>query len=128
VKKFLDTGNKVAEMMKNMTDRLKKFEQDYEIYVDAQDAKSYWFVVARMPKKQESLHSIHRAKKYISGLNEEGNVLVFSDPEITETFSIENWGKMDTFDDFVDKALASILEDKEESDKGSKEGCGTGCS
>jgi hypothetical protein len=119
---------KVTEMKKDMKDRLKKFEQDYEIYIDATDAKSYWFVEARMPKKQESLHSIHRAKKYISGLNEEGNVLVFSDPEITETFSIENWGKMDTFEDFVDKALASILEDQEESDKGYKEGCGTGCS
>ena len=115
-------------MKKNMTDRLKKFERDYEIYVDAQDAKSYWFVVARMPKKQESLHSIHQEKKYISGLNEEGNVLVFSDPEISENFSIENWGKMDTFEDFVDKALASILSDKEESDTGAKEGCGTGCS
>jgi hypothetical protein len=115
-------------MMKSMKDRLKKFEQDYEIYVDAQDAKSYWFVVARIPKKQDSLHHLHRGKKYISGLNEEGNVLVFSEPETTENYSIENWGTMDTFDDFVDKALAHILEDKEESDRGFKEGCGTGCS
>ena len=125
-------------MIKSMKDRLKKFEQDYEIYVDAQDAKSYWFVVARIPKKQDSpvlnpydqpdrLHHVHRGKKYISGLNEEGNVLVFSDPEITENYSIENWGKMDTFDDFVDKALADILAEKEESEKGFKEGCGTGC-
>ncbi|MCK9593855.1 MAG: hypothetical protein M0Q91_17785 [Methanoregula sp.] len=126
-------------MIKSMKDRLKKFEQDYEIYVDAQDAKSYWFVVARIPKKQDSpvlnpydqpdsLHHLHRGKKYISGLNEEGNVLVFSDPEITENYSIENWGKMETFDDFVEKALADILADKEEAEKGFKEGCGTGCS
>jgi hypothetical protein len=125
-------------MMKNMKDRLKKFEQDFEIYVDAQDAKSYWFVMARIPRKQDSpvlnpydqpdrLHHLHRSKKYISGLNEEGNVLVFSEPETTENYSIENWGKMDTFDDFVEKALASILAEKEESDKGMKEGCGTGC-
>jgi len=125
-------------MMENMKDRLKKFEQDFEIYVDAQDAKSYWFVVARIPKKQDNpvlnpydqpdrLHHLHRSKKYISGLNEEGNVLVFSEPELTENYSIENWGKMDTFDDFVEKALASILAEKEESDKGMKEGCGTGC-
>ena len=125
-------------MMENMKDRLKKFEQDFEIYVDAQDAKSYWFVVARIPKKQDNpvlnpydqpdrLHHLHRSKKYISGLNEEGNVLVFSEPELTENYSIENWGKMDTFDDFVEKALASILAEKEESDKGMKEGCGAGC-
>jgi hypothetical protein len=116
-------------MIKDIRDRLKNFEKEYEIYVDAQDAKSYWVVMARIPKKQESLyHHDHRAKKYISGLNEEGNVLVFSDPEITENFSIENWGKMMTFEDFVDKALKSILADKEEADKGVKEGCGTGCS
>ncbi len=126
-------------MIKNMKDHLKKFEQDHEIYVDAQDAKSYWLVMARIPRKQDSpvlnpydqpdrLHHLHHAIKYISGLNEEGNVLVFSDPEISENFSIENWGKMDTFDDFVEKALAQILADKEESDEGSKEGCGTGCS
>jgi gentisate 1,2-dioxygenase len=125
-------------MMKNMKDRLKKFEQDFEIYVDAQDAKSYWFVMARIPRKQDSpvlnpydkpdrLHHLHRSKKYISGLNEEGKVLVFSEPELTENYSIENWGKMDTFDDFVEKALASILAEKEESDKGMKEGCGAGC-
>jgi hypothetical protein len=121
-----------------MKDYLKKFEQDHEIYVDAQDAKSYWLVMARIPKKQDRpslnpydqpdrLHHMHRAIKYISGLNEEGNVLVFSDPEITENYSIENWGKMDTFDDFVEKALVSILADKGESDKEMKEGCGTSC-
>jgi hypothetical protein len=126
-------------MIKDIKDRLKKFEQDYEVYVDAQDAKSYWLVMARIPKKQDSpgmnpydqpdrLHHLHYSKKYISGLNEEGNVLVFSDPEITDTFSIENWGKMDTFEDFVDKALKSILADKEEVFEGLKEGCGTGCS
>jgi len=119
-------------MIKNIKDHLKKFEQDHEIYVDAQDAKSYWLVMARIPKKEDqdnlrNLHNLHRSKKYISGLNEEGNVLVFPNPEISENYSIENWGKMDTFNDFVEKALASILSEKEESDKGMKEGCGTSC-
>jgi hypothetical protein len=125
-------------MMKSLKDRLKKFEQDHEVYVDAQDAKSYWLVMARIPKQDNPVlnpyvqpdrtHHLHRAIKYISGLNEEGNVLVFPDPETTENYSIENWGKMNTFNDFVDKALASILTEKEASEKGLKEGCGTGCS
>jgi hypothetical protein len=130
---------KVTRMIKNMKDHLKKFEQDHEIYVVARDVKSYWLVIARIPKGQDSpvlnpydqpdrRHHRHRGKKFISGLNEEGNVLVFSDPDISENFSVENWGKMDTFDDFVEKALAQILADKEESDEGLKEGCGTGCS
>src|SRR5512136_1857993 len=119
-------------MIKNMKDHLKKFEQDHEIYVDAEDAKSYWLVMARIPNKQDSqvlnpydqpdrLHHLHRSRKYISGLNEEGNVLIFPDPEISENYSIENWGKMDSFSDFVEKALASVLADKEESDKEMKE-------
>ena len=32
------------------------------------------------------LHHLHRGRKYISGLNEEGNVLVFSDPENLREF------------------------------------------
>jgi hypothetical protein len=115
-------------MLKRVMDKLKKFEQDYEIYVDAQDAKSYWFVVAEIPNKQDTQHRRHRRIRYISGSNEEGNVLVFPEPEISENYSIETWGKMDSFDDFVNKALSRILADKEESDKGFKEGCGTGCS
>ena len=111
-------------MFQEIKDRLKKFEQDHEVYVDAQDAKSYWMATARIPRKQESHHW---ARRYISGRNEEGNVLIFSDPDIMETYSLENWGTMKSFEDFVDKALAAILGDKEESDQKPEGGCGTGC-
>jgi hypothetical protein len=114
----------VTGVQKKTQDLLKKFEQDYEIYVDAHDEKSYWVVTARIPHKQDSHH---RSRRYISGRNEEGNVLIFIDPDLRDTYSIENWGTMETFEDFVDKTLAAILADMEESDQKLQEGCGTSC-
>ncbi len=103
---------------------LKKFEQDHEIYVDAQDTQFYWVTNSRILKKQESHH---RSRKYVSGPNEKGNVLIFPDHERSDAYVTENWGTLKTFDDFVQKALASILADKEESDQKLEEGCGTSC-
>jgi hypothetical protein len=106
---------------------LKKFEEDYEVYVDAQDAKSYWMVYARLPREQESLHTIHRPVRFISSRNDEGTVLVLTDPEMSENYSIENWGTMNTFEDFVRKALEKIVDYKKEAEQGKREGCGTSC-
>jgi hypothetical protein len=90
---------------------LKKFEQDHEIYVEARDQKSYWEVTAKMPKKIDSLHRLHRTKKYISGREQEGNVLVLQNPEVYESYTVEQWGPMATFDDFVGKALSALKQD-----------------
>ena len=109
---------------KKIQELLKKFEQDHEIYVSAQDAQTFWMVNARISKKQESHH---RSRKYVSGPNEQGNILIFPDHERSDAYVTENWGTMETFGDFVDKALASILADKEESDLNLKEGCGASC-
>jgi hypothetical protein len=81
-------------------------------------------VNARIPKKQESHH---RSRKYVSGPNENGNVLIFPDHQRSDAYITENWGILKTFDDFVRKALDSILADKEESDLKQKEGCGASC-
>lgn len=113
--------------MKKTADLLKKFEQEHEVYVSADDSKFYWIVTARIPKKEEILHHTHRGKTYVSGLNQEGNVLVLTEPELSENYTIESWGTLDSFDEFVEKALVRILEDKEEYDKGFAEGCGTQC-
>jgi hypothetical protein len=109
---------------KKIQELLKKFEQDHEIYVSAQDAQTFWMVNARIPKKQESHH---RLRKYVSGPNEKGNVLIFPDHERSDAYLTENWGTIRTFEDFVEKALASILTDKEESDQKLQEGCGSTC-
>jgi hypothetical protein len=116
-------------MGKKTEELLKKFERDHEIYVDATDALTYWIIHARTPKSQEEgLHHLHLGKKYVSGPNEDGNVLIIPDPRISDAYLVESWGKMDSFDDFVNTALARILSDKESQDQGQEEGCGTGCS
>ncbi len=107
---------------------LKKFEQDYEIYVSATEALTYWIIYAKIPKnKKDDLHNLHVGRRYVTGPNEEGNVLIFPDPLISDAYMVESWGKMDTIDDFAKKALARILSDKKEMESGTGEGCGSGC-
>ena len=64
----------------------------------------------------------------VSGPNEEGNVLVLRGPFISDAYSVESWGPMETTDDFVKKALAQILVDRTAASQRTEEGCGTGCS
>ncbi|WML67210.1 MAG: hypothetical protein METHP_00715 [Methanoregula sp. SKADARSKE-2] len=90
---------------------LKKFEQEHEIYLEARDQKSYWEVFAKMPKKIDSLHNAHRSKKYISGREQEGNVLIIQNPEVYGNYTIEQWGPMANFDEFVEKVLVALEED-----------------
>jgi len=120
----MDRFDEVVSVMEKTQERLKKFEQDHEIYVSAQDAQTFWLVDARIPKKQESHH---QSRKYVSGPNENGNVLIFPDHQRSDAYLAENWGTMETFDDFVEKALTAILADKAESDQKLEEGCGSSC-
>ena len=98
-------------MFKKTEDMLKKFEQENEIYVEARDQKSYWEVTAKMPRKIDGLHRLHRTKKYVSGREQEGNVLIIQNPEVYESYTVEQWGTIDTFDDFVVKALDALRRD-----------------
>ena len=111
-------------MQKEIPEILKKFELDHEVYVSAQDAQTFWVVDARIPKKQESHH---RGRKYVSGPNENGNVIIFPDHERSDAYLTENWGTMKSFRDFVDKSLAAILRDKDDIEQKLQEGCGTTC-
>jgi hypothetical protein len=111
-------------MAETIADRLKKFEQEHEIYVNAQDAQTFWIVNARIPKKEEHHHY---SRKYVSGPNEQGNVIIFQNYEGSDAYTAENWGTLKTFNDFVKKSLDSILDDKEEYDLKKKEGCGISC-
>lgn len=108
-------------------DLLKKFEQEHEIYVSADDTKFYWIVTARIPGNDETFHHVHQGKTYVSGQNQDGNVLIFPDPDLPERYTLESWGKLNSFEEFVDKTLESILAEKEEHAKGLAEGCGTQC-
>mgnify|MGYP001443753425 CR=1 FL=1 len=114
-------------MLAKTVDLLKQFERDHEVYISADDTKFYWVLTARIPGKEETLHHAHRGRTYVSGLNQEGNVLVFPDPDLPEQYTIESWGTMNSFEEFVDKALENILEGLEEDTRGLAGGCGTEC-
>ena len=109
-------------MERKTEELLKKFEKEHEIYVCAQDAQTFWVVNARIPKGQGSHHY---SRKYVSGPNEQGNVIIFQNYESSEAYAAENWGTMATFEDFLNRALASILEQKTESKLGEGEECKT---
>ncbi len=115
--------------MKEATQELiRKFEADNEISVSATEALTYWVVYARVQQvHEEGPHHMHHGIKFVSGPNEEGNVLVMRNPFVSDAYSGESWGPMETIDDFVKKALARILEDKAAAGKGQEEGCGTSC-
>ena len=107
---------------------LKKFEQEHEVYVDAQDTKAYWVITARIPETdKKGVHNLHRGIRYITASSGDGNVLVMNDPERAGNFFIETWDKSENFEDFVKTALDRIIEEKNAADKGSAEGCGSGC-
>ena len=116
-------------MQKKTQDLLQKFEQDHEIYDSATEALTYWVLYARIQKAhEEGPHHMHHGIKYVSGPNEDGNVLVMRDPFVSDAYSAESWGPMRTVDEFVKKGLARILEEKEAADKGEEAECGTSCS
>jgi hypothetical protein len=106
---------------------LKKFEQDHEVYVDAQNLETYWVINARIPKRTETLHHVHRGRRYITTRNQGGSVLIVPHPEVSDAYFVESWGEMDTFEEFVDRTLVHILEDMNAAEQGEAEGCGTGC-
>lgn len=115
-------------MKETTLELMEKFEHDYEIYVSATEALTYWVVYARVRNVREDRpHHVHHGIKYVSGPNEEGNVLVLRDPFVSDAYSVESWGPMETIDDFVKKALAQIIADKTAAEKGTEEGCGSSC-
>jgi hypothetical protein len=114
-------------MLKKTQELIKKFERDHEVYIDAHDETSYWIITARIPKKTKDVHHTHRMKQYVSARQENGMVLILPDPESSLRFTVEDWGKMETIDELVEKSFGRILEDKEEYDKDMEESCDTSC-
>jgi hypothetical protein len=106
---------------------ISRFEQDNQINVSVTEVLTYWVVYARIPRvHEEGAHHMHHGIKYVTGPNEDGYVLVLHDPFVSDAYSVESWGPMETTDDFVKKALARILEERN-AEKGQEGGCGTSC-
>ena len=105
-----------------------KFEQDHEVYVQAQDHQG--LLGCHRPDteiRQKEVHNLHEGVRYITASYGDGNVLVMHNPELSGNFFIETWEKSKTFEDFVTRSLKRILEEKDAADQGPAEGCGSGC-
>lgn len=89
---------------------MKKFEQDYEISTSATEALTYWILYAQVPMKGEE--GRHHRIRYVSGPEQDGNVLILRDTFISDDYIVESWGPMGKIDDFVRKGLAQILAEK----------------
>ena len=114
-------------MLAETENHVKKFQQEAEVYLDTRDLKDYWVITSRPPKKQTDLHHIHRSRKYVSSRNMDGAVLVLPDPEMSPQYTVESWGEMKRFEDFVEKAMERIRGDMEEFSKGSGGECAESC-
>lgn len=91
-------------MQEKTRELLKKFEEDNETYVSATEALTCEGVYARVTRSPSAGTSHpHHGIKYVSGPNEDGNVLVLRDPFVSDAYSAESWGPMTTIDDFVKK-------------------------
>jgi hypothetical protein len=115
-------------MLKATQELVNKFQQEHEVYIDAQDLESYWVITARIPKKQQTLHHVHYAQKFVTSRSEKGSVLIVVNPDASDAYIVENWGEMDMFDDFVKKALVRIRENRDAAGEGVTGDCGTSCS
>jgi hypothetical protein len=115
-------------MRETTLELIKKFEDDSEVFISATEALTYWSVYARVPRSPaEGTHRVHHGIKYVTGPNEDGNVLILRDPFTSDTYSVESRVPMETIVDFVKKALARIPADRDAAEKGQEEGCGTIC-
>jgi hypothetical protein len=114
-------------MQKTTREHVTRFQKDHGVCLDTRNLESYWVITARIPKNLESLHHVHYARKFIASRNEGGSVLIITNPQVSDNYAVENWGEMDSFDNFVEKALAQILADKIAMDTQETGECGAGC-
>jgi hypothetical protein len=106
-------------MQEKTEELIKKFEQDYEINVGVTETLTSWSVFAQMQEKPGTgFHTRHKGKRYVTGPSANGKVQIFSDPRNSDAYTVESWGMMELCDDFVEKALAHILADRNAADNG----------
>jgi hypothetical protein len=89
-------------MQKKTIDLIKKFENDHDVTV--------WMTkVVKSPRIW--------GRKFITTPGAMGEVLVIRSPQSNDIYTQESWGKIDSFDEFVEKVLARITSSPLEEDE-----------
>jgi hypothetical protein len=102
-------------MQKKTIDLIKKFENDHDVTIDPHEQVNWWDVTVWMTKVVKSPRIWGR--KFITTPGAMGEVLVIRSPQSNDIYTQESWGKIDSFDEFVEKVLARITSSPLEEDE-----------
>ncbi|MDD1680826.1 MAG: hypothetical protein LUQ35_04380 [Methanoregula sp.] len=107
---------------------IKKIEKDTEIPLSATEALTCRIAYARVPQiPADGTQYLHHGIQFVTGLNEDGNVLILCDPFASDTYSVKPPGADGDINEFMKNALTRIPAERNAAAKEQEEGCGTSC-
>jgi len=110
---------KEVEQVKQETiETVKRFEKEHKMRIETHESHEhpvYWEVTVWMTKtadyeKLTGKSDLPRVwgRKYLTTLTAGGQVLVIRNPQKNNTFTVETWGNILSYDSFVEKVLDRI--------------------
>jgi len=118
---------KEVEQVKEKTfEMVKQFEKDHSMRIETHESHEhpvYWEVTVWMTKKADYEKITGKAdlprvwgRKYLTTPTAGGQVLVIRNPQKNDTFTVETWGDLPSYDSFVEKVLDRVKESPLEED------------
>ncbi len=112
-------------MKQTTKDKIKAFEIANDAKVETDEGAPYWTVTIWLKEKVKNTNRFAvLATKYISTLDSGGGVIAFRHPGKGDTYRVETWEGIDSFDAFVLKSLERVIE----THALDQEACGFECS
>ena len=108
----------VEQVKKETIETVKRFEKEHTMRIETHESHEhpvYWEVTVWMTKtadyeKLTGKSDLPRVwgRKYLTTLTAGGQVLVIRNPQKNNTFTVETWGNIPSYDSFVEKVLDRI--------------------
>ena len=105
-------------MKQETIETVKRFEKEHKMRIETHESHEhpvYWEVTVWMTKtadyeKLTGKSDLPRVwgRKYLTTLTAGGQVLVIRNPQKNNTFTVETWGNILSYDSFVEKVLDRI--------------------
>jgi hypothetical protein len=113
-------------MQKPTIERVKAFEKAHGVRVEAHESFEhpiYWEVTVWMTKTADyewmtGKKDVPRVwgRKYLTTPSAHGQVMVMKNPQRSNAFTLETWGSLASYDEFVKKVLDKVKENPLEID------------
>ncbi len=113
-------------MQKPTIEMVKTFEKAYGVRVEAHESHEhpiYWEVTVWMTKTSDyewmtGKKDVPRVwgRKYLTTPSAHGQVMVMKNPQRSNAFTLETWGSLASYDEFVKKVLDQVKENPLEID------------